>query len=238
MRVVSEQDFMLLQSLKKRSKHEQLEDRKIATLDQNIDIPDDVRHILYNDASRRLHKQSILDKNTPILTSSLPPGSDFNSRNLGLNSMLPPLAQPEPILKQPGATTSTSNLKQTPANSAPIDDRNEILQKVKNKKGPALLQLLEDANVTWNANNELLVQNKRVPGSNIVDILNALASGRNFMNTTGMQSISAALKNENIPNSLLNKSIQSTLRNISVNASPKNLRSNTKHVKRPQWEKI
>lgn len=220
MRVVSEQDYMLLESLKKRPKNEQLEEKKIATLDQNIDISDDVRAILYNDAARRLQKQHIIDKNTPVLTASDPEEMDLTSRHLGINSITPPVIVKDPVV----------NPKPIPK---AVDKRKEILQKVKSKKGPELLQLLEDSNVTWNNQNELIVGSKRVPGSDIVEVLNALSTGRNFMSTNGMQGVASALQHKTIPFSLLNRSIQSTLKQ--PNVSPKKLRSHNKNVNKIPW---
>ena len=213
-KVVSEQDFLLLQSLKNRPRHEELEDKKLATLDRNVDMADDVRQILYSDASRRLQKQNILDKNTPVLTSSTP--ADLTSKQLGINSMLPPIQIASSETPQPVA----------------VDSRDDILQKVKSKKAPKLLKLLEDSNVTWNDKNELVVQNKRVPGSNIVEILNALATGKNFMTTNGIHSLSTIFQHQKVPFKLLNRTTRTFFSPAATTSapSPKVLRSSMKKV--------
>jgi len=85
MRLISELDYQVLMNLKKRSTEEELEREKISTLDASVNVPDDVRTILYNDASRRLQKHQIIEANKPLFVTN--EKSELVPTNLGINTI-------------------------------------------------------------------------------------------------------------------------------------------------------
>ena len=236
MRVVSEMDFNLLQALKKegkKTKADDLEERKLSILDPKSSVPDDVRTILYNDAARRLQKQTLIDTNTPVYVSTAKPGHMI--QNLPVNSLPINSAQipvevkktPEKEIRTPVShiktrdVTSTDEREpqeyQTPvshitASDVTSTDRRKLLQSINNKKAAEILSLLESSGVTWNERNEVLIKDQRVPGSNLKSILSSLANGKDLHESPGMKEVTSILMQNEIPYRLINRSTQALLR--------------------------
>ena len=253
---MSEMEFNLLQALKKdgkKSKAEELEEKKISILDPKSNVPDDVRAILYNDAARRLQKQTMIDLNTPAYVTSN--RQDMTPQNLHVNSIPFTNNSPDAGKKEDTVTTShelSPAVSSTPAKIVNTGDRQKLLKSVKNKRAGEILSLLEASGVTWNDNDEVIIDSKRVPGSNLKGILTSLASGKRLHETPGIQEVSSILKKHEIPFNIINRSTQAILQSQkftpklssfqtvkarrNAKSSP-GKRSTYENAKRKLWEK-
>ena len=225
LRVVSEMDYNLLQSFKKdgkTTKVEELEDKKLSILDPKNKVPDDVRAILYNDASRRLQKQAKIDENTPLYVTPFKPEASL--QHLPINYVAKQDGDMVAAMQSTGIKTESLNASSTapvssktpttlnPSKTTAMPERQKLLQSVTNKKAPEILQLLESSGVTWNDKFEVLIDKKRVPGSNVKHILSSLCNGKSLHETPGIHEVSSVLMKQEIPYKLINRTTQELLR--------------------------
>ena len=217
MRVISQRDYDLLMGLRRQEPPaERLENQMQTVLDNRSKLPDDIQTLLYNDMARRLHKQQIVDSSSPLLVTTKT--SNMHPTDLGINSLQNlEIKQVTTGVKKPDATPAPAAAAAA-TTAVPVEYDNEdekrrsLLRKCKGRKAGDILQVLEKYGVGWNERNEMTIQNKRVPSSNIQHILSSLATGKNLDMTIGMPDISKIVTQNQIPYNVLNRSVQAQLR--------------------------
>ena len=70
-------------------------------------------------------------------------------------------------------------------------------------KGKLLLQRLKANNVTWNSAGELIVENTKYDGTNIIDIVNDVMCNRKYSAPFGWQIFAEQLKKLNVPQEMI-----------------------------------
>ena len=70
-------------------------------------------------------------------------------------------------------------------------------------KGKLLLQRLKVNNVTWNSAGELIIENTKYDGTNIIDLVNDVMCNRKYSAPFGWQIFADMLKKLNVPQEMV-----------------------------------
>ena len=106
------------------------------------------------------------------------------------------------------------NVKQGTANEEKMDTSThhkdiieteliESLPRSLKVKGKLLLQRLKMNNITWNSGGELIVENTKYDGTNIIDLVNDVMQNRKYSAPFGWQIFAQQLKKLNVPQEMI-----------------------------------
>ena len=189
------------------TKEEQLKSEKQQILTEK-DIPDDVKTQLYQTLARQFYESQLQEDKKPLLV-----------KNVESN---------EP-------TTTSPSVQNVP----PTTDlqKKYIISMVGSKRTEQILDSINEHGISYNGNNNVVVNFKEIPHSNIIDILKCLTNAAMSRHSiTGWNEIAAVLKTSTIQHTLFPPGVRRVLFPPTTSTTPNKTPSRKRNLF--NWETL
>jgi CRISPR/Cas system-associated endonuclease/helicase Cas3 len=151
------------------------------------DIPDDIKSIIYQDLSRRLHQRKRKELQKPVLVKDISKSEAKEEKSD---------TEKKPKIEEP------SEIDQSQSESVEQDtfqklSEQYIISQINSKSAKKVLDFMKENGITWNRNLEVVIGESYIPESNIVSILSTLV-GKSVEKSIGFEDVYNTLNSSDL----------------------------------------